>query len=67
MDTITFKLDPAIAKKLRNESAKNRRFNNHSEICRTLVMLYLTDDTVKRVVNEAMRRKYINLVESDSI
>lgn len=57
MDTITFKMDPALAKKLKAEPSRNRLFNTHSDICRDLVRLYLTDFSVKKAVDSALRRE----------
>jgi len=63
--TITFKCNPSLAKKLKAEPAKNRRFNNHSEILRTLTDLYLTEFTVKEYIHKALERKYPDIVNEE--
>lgn len=65
LEIITFKCDPTLAKKLKAEPKTNRRFNNHSEILRTLTELYLTDFSVKKFIHAAIERKYPDLVNED--
>lgn len=63
--TVTFKCLPELFKKLKAEPKKNRRFNFHSEILRTLVDLYLNEFTVKEFIHKAIERKYPDLVNED--
>ena len=62
---INFKCEPTLAKKLKLEPLRNRRFNNHSEILRILVELYLTDFSVKTFIHGALERKYPDLVNEE--
>ena len=55
---ISFKCYEPVARKLKAEPSKNRRFNNQSEIIRTLLDLYHNDPHVKHAIHEGMRRKY---------
>lgn len=65
MQTITFKIDGSLARRLANVPKKNRRFNTKSELLRMLVALYLDDHIVKHAIHEGMKRRYGNLIDED--
>lgn len=67
MESISFKCFAPLARKLKGEPKKNRRFNTKSEIIRTLLELYFNDLIVKRAVHEGMKRRYSNLIDEDLI
>jgi hypothetical protein len=66
-ETISCRIDPDTYKKLKYEPRKNRRFNNMSEILRTLVFLYFNDPRVSAVVHRAMPSHFPGLVEIDEL
>ena len=62
MRILSFKCYEPVAKQLKNEPSKNRRFNNKSEIIRTLLDMYFNDLIVKHSVHEGMKRKYGDVI-----
>ena len=58
MQIITFKCYADIARKLKAEPKKNRRFNNKSEIIRASLDMYFNDLIVKHAIHEGLKRKY---------
>lgn len=51
MQIVTFRLEPKTRRKLKREPSQNRRWNNRSEIIRSLVDLYLHDQTVHDLID----------------
>lgn len=65
MKIITFKLNPVLAKKLKSEPSRNRRFNTQSEILRTLVTLYLESQEFKMATHRLMKQRYSDLMDEE--
>ena len=61
MKHITFRLRSDIARKLKREPLKNRRWNNQSEILRKLAEFYLENQSVRHAVHKALGMQYSEL------
>lgn len=63
--TITVRMPGPLAKKLKAEPSKNRRFNNHSEVVRTLVTLYLDSNEFQMATHRLMKQRYADLMDEE--
>ena len=50
MEPVVFKMESENIKALKKEISKNRRWNTQSDLIRTIVKLYLTDNSVRSLV-----------------
>ena len=57
MEPVVFKMESENIKALKKEISKNRRWNTQSDLIRTIVKLYLTDNSVRSLVHRKIAER----------